>query len=317
VTLQSGPAPHARPAGLTEGFTFAKPLSSDSQPFELQLQLATGPAQWPWTVLAAWTALSGVALAALAAQLARRRERSRAQALLRVEQVARLGALGEMAGGIAHELNQPLAAVLANAQAARRLLDDDPPQLDTARQAMGQAAAQARRAADVVARLRRLVESPDTARQRQPVLLQSVARSAAALLAPEAQGRSIQMATEGEAPPVLADPVALEQIVHNLVANAMRALEDVPATERRLVLAVRRDGDRGVLSVRDSGRGIAADELPHLFEPFYTTRPGGLGLGLSLCDSLARAMQGTLSVRPVTPRGAEFELSLPLAAQAP
>src|SRR5262249_39339698 len=119
----------------------------------------------------------------------------------------------------------------------------------------------------------------------------------------------------GEAPPVLADPIALEQIVHNLVSNAMQALEDVPVHERHLVLAIHRDGELGVLSVRDSGSGMAPEALPHVFEPFYTTRQGGLGLGLSLCESLAQAMQGTLTARHVTPRGAEFRLALALAAE--
>lgn len=314
VLLQPGEPVASRPVGLTGGFSFTKALASPGQPFELQLQRATGPAQWPWRGLAAWAGLSGLALAVLATRRAQRRERDRAQALLRLEQTARLGTLGELAGGIAHELNQPLAAVLANTQAARRLLDDDPPELATARDAMAQAAAQARRAADVLARLRRLVEAPDAARPQAPVLLQAVVRNAAALLAPEARRRGITLAIEGESPAVLGDAVAVEQIVHNLAANAMQALDAVPASERRLVLAVRRDGTRGLLSVRDSGPGIAADALPLLFEPFYTTKPGGLGLGLSLCESLARAMHGTLAVRPAPPRGAEFELTLPLAA---
>lgn len=313
LLLQPGLAPGAQPAGLTAGFTFAKPLSTPSQPFELQLNRATGPAQWPWALLAGWAALCGVALAALAARRASRHEQRRAQALLRVGQAARLGALGELAGGMAHELNQPLAALLANTQAARRLLDDDPPELATARNAMAQAAAQARRAAEVVARLRRMVDSPDTRTERQPVLLQAVLRDAAALLQPEARRRSVHLSIEGEAPAVLADPVALEQIVHNLIGNALLALEDVPEQERRLVLAMRREGDQGLLTVRDNGPGITPEALQHIFEPFFSTKPGGLGLGLSLCESLARGMEGTLSVRPVAPRGAEFTLALALA----
>ena len=313
LLLQPGLAPAAQPAGLTTGFTFAKPLSTPSQPFELQLHRATGPAQWPWAWLAGWALLCGVVLAALAARLASRREQHRTQALLRVGQAARLGALGELAGGIAHELNQPLAALLANTQAARRLLDDDPPELSLAREAMALAAGQARRAADVVARLRRQVESPGARSERQPVLLQHVLRDAAALLQPEAQRRSVHLSIEGDAPAVLADPVALEQIVHNLVDNALQALKDVPAHERRLVLAVRHEGGQGLLTVRDSGPGISPAAMPHVFEPFYSTKSGGLGLGLSLCESLARGMEGTLAVRPAVPRGAEFTLTLPLA----
>lgn len=317
LLLQPGQPAAAQPAGLTAGFTFAKPLATPSQPFELQLQQATGPAQWPWTLLLGWALLCGLALAALAARFARQQEQRRADELQRVGRAARLGALGELAGGMAHELNQPLAAMLANAQAARRLLDDDPPDLDTAREAVAQAAAQARRTADVVQRLRRLVESPDAPGERQPVHLPAVLRQAAALLAPELQRRSVQLSIEGEAPPVRADPVALEQIVHNLVGNALQALDEVPAPERRLVLAVRHEGAQGLLNVRDSGPGIPPEALPRVFEPFYSTRPGGLGLGLSLSESLARGMEGTLSVRPAEPRGAEFTLALPLAQGPP
>ncbi|MEO6407271.1 MAG: ATP-binding protein [Burkholderiaceae bacterium] len=109
-----------------------------------------------------------------------------------------------------------------------------------------------------------------------------------------------------------ADSVALEQIMHNLIGNAMQALDEVPEEERRLTLTVGADNGWGVFSVRDSGPGIAADDLPRLFEPFFTTRRSGLGLGLSLCESLAQRMQGTLTARNVAPRGAEFRLTLHL-----
>jgi signal transduction histidine kinase len=317
LTLQPGSRRDAQPAGLTEGFVFAKPLAAPSQPFELRLQRATGPAEWPWGAIGAWLAFATLALAALAAWLGARRERRRAEALVRVGQVARLNALGELAGGMAHELNQPLAAVLASAQAARRVLDDDPPEIATARTALARATEQARRAADVVGRLRRLVEAPDASRPLEPVQLAAAARSVVELLAPEARRRGIDVAIAGDAPPVLADPVALEQIVHNLVGNAMHALDAVPRNERRLTLGIAADSGQGVLTVRDSGPGIAPENLARLFEPFYTTKREGLGLGLSLCESLAQAMQGTLTARNAASRGAEFRLALLLASARP
>ena len=316
VILQPGQPVEAQPAGLTAGFVFAKPLTAPSQPFELQLHRATGPAQWPWRWLAAWAGFAALALAALAAWRRARTERHRAQEMLRVGQVARLNTMGELAAGMAHELNQPLAAVLANAQAAGRLLDDDPPELDIARHAIGQAAAQARRAADVVARLRRSVEAPDASRERRAVRLEAAVRNVLDLIEPETRRRGIQTTTQGHSPAVLADPVALEQIVHNLLGNAIQAMDEVPADQRRIQLQVGTDRGMGVLTVRDSGPGIAAEALAHLFEPFYTTRPAGLGLGLSLSESLAQAMQGTLVARNVEPRGAEFRLALPLAGDA-
>ncbi len=303
-------------SGLTPGFVFAKTLAAPGQPFELQLRRATGPVQWPWAWLFAWASATALALAGAASWLEARRARRRAEALLRVGQVARLNAMGELAAGMAHELNQPLAAVMAGAQAARRLLDDEPPELATARQAIAQVVVQGRRAADVVARLRRQVEAPEAAAPTRPVQLEAVVRQVLELLEPEAQRRGVRAALHGRAAPVRADPVALEQIVHNLVGNALQALDQVPQAERRLDISLGTHAGHGVLTVRDSGPGIADEALSHLFEPFYTTKRGGLGLGLSLCDTLAQAMNGRLSAHHTEPRGAEFRLVLPLAEEA-
>ena len=313
LVLQAGEGAAAQPAGLTQGFVFGKTLSAPGQPFELQLRRATGPAQWPWPRLVAWLLASTLTVAGLAAWRRAQRARQRAEALLRFGQVARLNAMGELAAGMAHELNQPLAAVMAGAQAARRLLDDDPPELDTARQAIVQVVAQGRRAADVVARLRRQVESPAAAAPARPVDLFGVVRRVLDLLEPEVQDRTVHVDLQGQTTLVLGDAVAVEQIVHNLVVNALQALDNVPSAERRLAITLTADAGHAVLSLRDSGPGFADATLPHLFEPFFTTRQGGLGLGLSLCETLAQAMHGTLEARNITPRGAEFRFVLPLA----
>ena len=110
-----------------------------------------------------------------------------------------------------------------------------------------------------------------------------------------------------------ADPVALQQILHNLVKNALRAMDEVPVDERRLSLHVDHADGLGRLTVRDSGPGITPELLPRLFEPFFTTRRDGMGLGLSLCETLAQQMHGTLRARHASPHGAEFTLALPLA----
>jgi C4-dicarboxylate-specific signal transduction histidine kinase len=167
----------------------------------------------------------GALLAGLWAAQRQRVARRRAEELLRLGQVARLNALGELSAGLAHELNQPLTAVLANAQAARRLLDDEPPDLATARDAMGQAVEQARRAAGVVGRLRRVIERPEAGGDVKPLVLQEVVRSAMHLLAPEfaKHGVAAQFDATAQAPVrVQAEAVALEQIVHNLLMNACR-----------------------------------------------------------------------------------------------
>ena len=296
-------------------FTFAKHLAADSQPFDLRAQLAVGWAALPWGRIALWcAAVGGVAFSIGAAQR-QRSERRRAEELLRLGQVGRLNAMGELAAGMAHELNQPLTAVLASTQAARRLLADEPPDVAEARIAMDRGVQQARRASEVLGRLRASVERPMAAAV-QPLPLDAALRRALDLLEPEWRRLGITPRVDCRPPTlaVQAEPVAMEQIVHNLLANALHALAEVPAGERRLALQASAEGASGVLAVQDSGPGLAPEVLPRVFEPFFTTREGGLGLGLSLCETLAAGMGGGLSVRNLAPRGAEFRLTLPLAA---
>lgn len=310
-TVQPG-----RAAGGSWTFAFRKTLAAQSQPFDVVAERSVGWTELPWARITGWSIAVGLAFTVLHAWLRQRAARRRAEELLRLGQAARLNTLGELGAGLAHELNQPLTAVLANAQAARRLLDDEPPELEAARDAMTQAAAQARRAAEVVGRLRRLVDRPRGPADLQPVSLQDVVRGALYLLEPE-RGR-LGVAVQEAGPPtpfkVQAEPVALEQIVHNLLVNALQALDAVSADRRRLAIETGTDGATGWLAVNDSGPGIAAEALPRVFEPFFSTREGGLGLGLSLCESLTGQMGGTLAAGRSTLGGARFELRLPLAA---
>ena len=296
---------------------FRKHLASDSQPFDVVAQRTLGWPEWPWLALALWWLAVGTMLGVWRQALRQRSARQRAEELLRLGQVARLNTLGELAAGMAHELNQPLTAVLASTQAARRLLDDPAPPLDTVREAMGQAAGQARRAADVLARLRRAVERPQQDAPLAPMDLSEAVRRALHLLEPECRRRGIAPVLSGPSPlRVLGEPVAVDQILHNLLLNALQALDEVPAGERRLRLDWRVSGNRAELVIEDSGPGLAAEVLPHLFEPFFTTRDQGLGLGLSLSETLAVSLNGGLSARPALPRGAAFVLTLPLAGDA-
>lgn len=310
LPVQAG---HAVAQGWSYGFS--KPLAAPSQPFALVAARTVGWSELPWGRMLALSALVAAVLAAarwLRAQAAARR---RAEALLRLGQVGRLNALGELAAGMAHELNQPLTALLASTQAARRLVAEDPPEIATARAAMDQAVAQARRACEVVGRLRRAVERPGLGAALQAVDLPAAVRRALDLLEPELQRRAVVLQLDGAAADlrVRADPVALEQIVHNLLLNALQALEQVPQAERRLALLLSREQAEGVLAVQDSGPGLAPEVLPHVFEPFFSTREGGLGLGLSLCESLAQGMGGSLSAANARLRGGVFRLRLPLA----
>lgn len=319
VTLEhAGQAFVVQPGRLTaQGwrFAFRKHLDSQSQPFDVVALRQVGWQELPWVAMVLWAFAVAAALAAWSAWQRQRSARRRAEALLRVGQVARLNTLGELAAGMAHELNQPLTAILANTQAAKRLLQDDPGELPTALQAMDQAVAQARRAAEVLGRLRRTVEQAAPPEPGQTVDLARVVRSALDLLEPECQRRGLVASVHIEQPAlVLAERVALEQIVHNLITNALQALDTVPTSERQLAIHIGAANGMGVLRVVDTGPGIAPDTLPHVFEPFFTTREGGLGLGLSLCETLASGMGGHLSAQANLPRGAIFVLSLPLAS---
>jgi C4-dicarboxylate-specific signal transduction histidine kinase len=319
VTLEhEGESFMIQPGQLRAGgwpIEFHKPLAAESQPFEVVAIRRVGVADLPWRWMLAYAAVVSAVLAALVGLQRQRAGRRRAEELLRLGQVARLNTLGELAAGLAHELNQPLTAVLANTQAASRLLADDPPDLDIARRAMAQAVQQARRASEVVTRLRRAVERPDSTAQLQAVDLQDAVRNALYLLEPEFNRRGAVASMESLTTPpvVLAEPVALEQIIHNLLMNALQALEQVPKAERKLKISLVQEGDRGLLTVVDNGPGISSDVLPRIFEPFYTSRDGGLGLGLSLCETLSASMGGSISARNNTPRGSVFTLDLPLA----
>lgn len=306
-----------RPANDGWRFDFHKVLASGSQAFDVVATRDVGWNELPWRWMAGWAFAMAALLAGASALQRQRVARRRAEELLRLGQVARLNSLGELSAGLAHELNQPLTAVLANTQAARRLLDDEPPDLATARGAMTKAVEQARRAADVVGRLRRVIERPDAGGDARPLVLQEVVRNALHLLAPEFAQRGVvpQFDAAAQAPVrVQAEAVALEQIVHNLLMNALQSLDKVPASERHLTVSVVRNGAEGVLAVTDTGTGIAPEALPRLFEPFFSTREGGLGLGLSLSETLASGMGGSLSATNTASRGARFTLLLPMVA---
>lgn len=303
----------AREGGLVL-FSFEKRLAAVGQPFDVVGERWYGWGDLPWGQMLLAVVMTGVVLGGAAILSQQRRARRRAEELLRLGQVGRLNALGELAAGMAHELNQPLTAILANTRAADRMLHDDPPELETARQAMRAASDQARRAADVLARMRRAVERPDAGSESRPVDLRAVLEAVLHLLEPELRRLRVRLDVDGPGElKVQADPVSVEQIVHNLLMNAMQALGQVPEHERRLSLRLLADAAHGQLVVADTGPGIPPAERPRVFEPFFTTRKGGLGLGLSLCESLAQASGGRIEFVAPPARGATFVLTLALA----
>jgi signal transduction histidine kinase len=289
-----------------------KPLGAVSQPFTLHSWRTLTPADWPWTAWWAWAVASCLLAVGSAVWQRSRANARRQQEEVRLAAMARLSTLGEMAAGIAHELNQPLTAILAQVRAAERLLDDEE-ERPAVRQALLASAGQARRAADIIMRMRELV-TPSSPSLREAVDPDALAASLLFLRRDELARRGIRLtwrnANPGARP--MGDRVALEQILHNLVQNAVDALADAPGTPS-IVLSGGVAGAEYEFSVSDNGPGIAVESLPRLFEPFYTTRAQGMGLGLALCETLAGAMDGRITARNLEPLGACVALRLPLA----
>ncbi|WP_161882207.1 sensor histidine kinase [Deinococcus alpinitundrae] len=222
--------------------------------------------------------------------------------------VSRLSTLGEMGAGLAHELNQPLTAIVSYGQAAARLLGEEDPDLGQVRHAVGASVTQAQRAAQIIVRLRQWVRR--TPSQARPTDLVQAALSVLTLCRADLERQGVSVITAyADAPLVLADSVQLEQIILNLLRNALEAVHDTPDPIIKLSIAPEAGG--WTLSVRDNGPGIAAGVAARLFTPFTTSKAGGLGLGLSLSQTLAQGMGGDLSGMDGAAGGAVFTLSLP------
>src|SRR5471032_98 len=248
----------------------------------------------------------------------------RKQAELEVQQkqkevthLARVAMLGELSGALAHELNQPLTAILSNAQAARRFLAQPAPDLAEVAEILDDIVDEDKRAGDIIQRLRRLFGKQDMPRQRLAAaeLVDGVIR----LVRNDLIHHGLAVRTEmgEEALTLSADPVQLQQVLINLLMNACDAQAAQADANGVIVLRCARDGDAVQFSVIDRGAGIAPDILAHIFDPFYTTKVRGMGLGLSICRSIATAHQGTLWAHNNPDRGASFHLRLPLAEAAP
>jgi signal transduction histidine kinase len=321
MVLQEGKS-SVEATNWTRGWTFEslETLSSSTQPFSLITKRHMGWGELRLARMAAWCLAVALMLLAARALLRQRHDRHRAEALLRVGQVGRLNTLSELANGMVQELGEPMHKAQASTQAAQQLLRSDLLNLQDVQAAVGQAAQEVARAADVVNRLRHVLEQPDLGHALRPVSLLGTARSALDLISPELQRLGIKYSVASSAADitVTAEPVALGQIIHNLLMNAVQALQEVRPSERSLVLTLSSTDHQGhktgQLSVQDSGPGIANDVVTHIFKPFFTTRAGALGLGLSLSETLANSMGGSLTAYNRVPRGAEFCLTLPLAA---
>ena len=225
---------------------------------------------------------------------------------------SRLSVMGQMASTMAHELNQPLTAVMNYLEAALRLLAGGPQSAERVSGLMQRAVAQAERAGDVIRKLRQFVSKGET--ERRPESLNMLVEEALALglVGARQSGIRVSLDLDHGLAPVLVDGVQIQQVVLNLVRNAIEAMESVEQRELNIATRATEGGDTAEVRVADSGPGIAADIADRLFQPFVTTKPTGMGLGLSICREIVEAHQGRLFVAPVPSGGTVFWLTLPI-----
>jgi PAS domain S-box-containing protein len=228
------------------------------------------------------------------------------------EQVARqekLAALGEMVGGVAHEINSPLQAILTNAQQIELAADAPAEALEAAQVIVSEA----KRASRIVNKL--LTFARQNPAERMATDVNQVVEDTVELRRYPLRVQEIQLVVELDRslPMTWADPFQLQQVIINLLGNAEQAVAR-PGGERKITVRTRREGENLIVEVADSGPGIAPEHLPHIFNPFYTTKPrgSGTGLGLSIADGIVREHGGSLKVQSEPGRGSRFEVLLPL-----
>ena len=235
----------------------------------------------------------------------------------RLTRVARMASMGELAAGVAHEINQPLTAITTYARACERHLDRPEPDLADVREAVREISAEGLRAGEVIRRLRQLVrvDAPD---ERSNVDINHLMQELKSLLQSDARTHEAQLRIELQAglPPVAGNGVHLQQVVLNLVRNALEALQATPVGTRQVQLCttITDDGEVEIL-VSDNGPGVDPSIAARLFDPFSTTKHSGTGLGLAMSRTIIQSHGGTISARPAQPTGATFSVRLPAAAE--
>lgn len=234
------------------------------------------------------------------------------QAQANLARVNRLMLVGEMTASIAHEVNQPLTGVVAHAGTCLRWLDVQPPQVDEARHALQLVIRDSHRATEVIGRIRELVSRVPP--HKDLVNIEEAIREVFALAHGELERNSVQLRTHflADLPLVPADRVQFQQVILNLMVNAIEAMAGVDRPRELVVAAGGSDSSEVFIEVRDSGPGLDKESLSHLFDSFYTTKPSGMGMGLSISRSIVEAHGGRLWAIPNEPGGAVFRFTLPL-----
>jgi PAS domain S-box-containing protein len=242
---------------------------------------------------------------------ARESERRYREAQLELAHANRVATMGQLTSSIAHEVNQPIAAAVTYASAARRFLNAEPPNFREVDDALSLIVREGNRAGEVVGRIRALIKKAPA--RKDAVEINDAILEVIALTRTEASNNNVSVRTqlaEG-LPPVQGDRVQLQQVLLNLIINAIEAMRDIGDEARELLISSRNEPDGVSVDVRDSGPGFAPAALERVFDAFYTTKRGGLGLGLSICQSIIEAHNGRLWASPNVPRGAIFRFTTP------
>jgi len=263
----------------------------------------------------------------------KRAEEALQKAQLELAHVTRVTTLGEMTASIAHEINQPLAAIVTNANAGLRWLAGDLPNLEETRQAIRRIIRDGNRAGDVVSRIRTLFKKAPPAKER--IDINALIQEVLTLMQGEVQRNQVTLQAEfaNDLPLLIGDKIQLQQVILNLLVNAIQAMSGVFDGRRELCVSsqkvteiyakgakditeskasIQPEPTQVLIAVRDSGPGLDPQRLNHLFDAFYTTKPQGLGMGLTISRSIVEAHDGRLRAKANTPRGAVFEFTLPI-----
>jgi PAS domain S-box-containing protein len=241
----------------------------------------------------------------------RESERRYREAQMSLAHANRVTTIGQLAASIAHEVSQPIAATVTNADAALRWLDGQPPELEEVRHSLDAIIKDGHRAGDVIGGIRALIKKAPPRQDQLDIneaILEVIEVTKSELLQ---NGVSLQTELAKGLPRIQGDRIQLQQILLNLIMNAIEAMSDVKGS-RNLLISTVEDKPNGVLAtVRDSGPGLNPDSLERLFDPFFTTKPGGLGMGLSICRSIVEAHGGRMWAAANRPQGASFHFRLP------
>jgi PAS domain S-box-containing protein len=238
-------------------------------------------------------------------------ERRYRETQMELAHVNRVTTMGQLTASIAHEVNQPIGATVTNAGAGLRWLAAQPPNLSKVRDTFESIIKAGNQASDVIGRIRGLIKKVPA--QRATLDINEMILETIALTRSEMQRHCILLQTElaQDLPCILGDRVQLQQVILNLIMNAIEAMSEVGDNTRELVVGSNADAPDGVIvTVRDSGPGLKPESIDHLFDPFYTTKPTGMGMGLSICRSITEAHGGRLWASANVPQGAVFQFTL-------